>query len=337
MQAKDPKRQVAGKARSASLDSKERSAIAKKAAGSRWAKALGIPKAIFGSRENPLNVGGIAVDCYVLEDGTRVLTQESFLTSIGRAAKAKGGHGVRTAVDSLPPFLAAANLKSLIEKEITRSTTPIEFLSPTGARVFGYPAELLPEVCRVYLAARDEKLLLPSQVHIAERADMLVRALASIGIVALVDEATGYQEVRDKKALSALLDKYLLQEFAKWAKRFPDTFYREMFRLRGWAYPSVSGGKPGVVGHYTMDIVYQRLAPGLVKELEARNPKEENGRRKSAHHQWLTEDVGHPALSEHIHAVTGLMRACDDWDQFKRMVDRAFPVKGSQLSLKFDD
>lgn len=256
--------------------------------------------------------------------------------SLGRAAKAKGGHGVRTVVDNLPPFLAAGNLKPLIDKEISRSTTPIEFVSPTGSKVFGYAAELLPEVCRVYLSARDEGTLLPSQAHIADRADMLVRALASIGIVALVDEATGYQEVRDKKALSALLDKYLLQEFAKWAKRFPDTFYKEMFRLRGWTYPSVSGGKPGVVGRFTMDIVYQRLAPGLVKELEARNPKEESGRRKSAHHQWLTEDVGHPALSEHIHAVTGLMRASDDWDQFKRMLDRSFPMKGDQLPLAFD-
>lgn len=337
MQPKDPKRQAAGKARAESLAPTERSAIAKKAAASRWAKELGLPKAIFGSKETPLKIGELTVDCYVLEDGTRVLTQESFLTVLGRAAKAKGGHGVRTAVDSLPPFLAAANLKPLIDKEITKSTAPIEFLTPSGARVFGYPAELLPEVCRVYLSARDEGVLLQSQEHIASRSDMLVRALASIGIVALVDEATGYQEVRDKKALSALLDKYLLQEFAKWAKRFPDTFYKEMFRLRGWSYPSISGGKPGVVGKYTMDIVYQRLAPGLVKELEARNPKEDTGRRKAAHHQWLTDDVGHPALSEHIHAVTGLMRAADDWDQFKRMLDRSFPVKGDQLQLRLED
>lgn len=337
MQEKNPKRQAAGHARSDALEPTARSAIAKKAAVSRWAKQQGLPKAKYGSKDNPLNIGGISVDCYVLEDGTRVLTQESFLTSIGRAAKAKGGHGVRTAVDSLPPFLAASNLKPLIEKEITKSTTPIEFLSPAGSRVYGYPAELLPQVCRVYLAARDEKVLLSSQEHIAARADMLVRALASIGIVALVDEATGYQEVRDKKALSALLDKYLLQEFAKWAKRFPDSFYKEMFRLRGWRYPSVSGGKPGIVGKYTMDLVYQRLAPGLVKELEARNPKLDDGRRKSAHHQWLTEEVGHPALSEHIHAVTSLMKAADDWDQFKRMLDRSLPVKGDQLPLLFED
>lgn len=335
MQAKDPKRQAAGKARADSLNPIERSAIAKKAAASRWAKVNGLPMALYGSKDSPLQIGNIKVDCYVLEDGTRVLTQESFLTSLGRAGKAKGGMGVRTAVDSLPPFLAAANLKSLIEKEITRSTTPIEFVTPLGAKVFGYPAELLPEVCRVYLSARDQKILVANQTHIAERADVLVRALASIGIVALVDEVTGFQEVRDKKALSALLDKYLLDEFAKWAKRFPDSFYKEMFRLRGWQYPSVSGGKPGVVGKYTMDIVYQRLAPGLVKELETRNPKEENGRRKAAHHQWLTDDLGHPALSEHIHAVTGLMRAAEDWDGFKKMVDRAFPRKGDQLPLRF--
>lgn len=119
---------------------------------------------------NARQIGGVTVDCYVLEDGTRVLTQESFLTSLGRATKAKGGHGVRTAVDSLPPFLAAANLKPLIDKEISRSTTPIEFLITAGVRVFGYPAELLPEVCRVYLSARDERALLSSQEHIAARA-----------------------------------------------------------------------------------------------------------------------------------------------------------------------
>ncbi|MFM0351142.1 P63C domain-containing protein [Paraburkholderia sp. RL17-347-BIC-D] len=334
MEEKNKQKQAAAKARADALSPADRSAIARQAAGRRWAREHGLPEAQFASGESPLMIGGIQIDCYVLDDGRRVLTQESFLTSIGRAAKAKGGQGVRTAVDKLPPFLAASNLQPFVEQELSQSTTPIEFMTPSGTRVLGYPAEMLPEVCRVYLSARDAGALLPSQKHIAERADMLVRALASVGIVALVDEATGYQEVRDKKALAALLDKYLRQEFAKWAKRFPDAFYREMFRLRDWAYPTVSGGKPGVVGKYTMDIVYDRLAPGLVQELETRNPKNEAGRRAAKHHQWLSEDVGHPALSEHIHAVTGLMRACDNWTQFMNMLDRAFPRKGDSLRLE---
>lgn len=334
MDAKNPKKQAAGKARAVALSPESRSAIAKRAAAKRWAKEQGLPEAKFGSGESPLVIGSIEIDCYVLDDGRRVLTQESFLTSIGRAAKAKGGQGVRTAIDKLPPFLAASNLQPFIEREISQPIEPIEFITPTGTRVLGYPAEMLPEVCRVYLAARDEGALLRSQHHIATRADMLVRALASVGIVALVDEATGYQEIRDKKALAALLDQYLLKEFAKWAKRFPDSFYKEMFRLREWPYPTISGAKPGVVGKYTMDIVYDRLAPGLVKELETRNPKNDSGRRSAKHHQWLSEDVGHPALSEHIHAVTGLMRACDNWQQFMGMLDRAFPQKGDSLRLE---
>lgn len=325
-----------GMARAEKLTPGQRKEIAKKAADSRWGKVSGLPKAKFGSGETPLLVGGMPIDCYVLDDGRRVLTQESFLVAMGRAAKAKGGHGVRTSVDKTPPFLAASNLKPLIEKEVSGSTTPIEFVSTTGARVWGYPAELLPQTCRVYLVARDQGLLHYSQRHIADRADILVRALASVGIAALVDEATGYQEVRDRKALSALLDQYINQELAAWAKRFPDEFYRQMFRLREWRYPVASGAKPGVVGKYTTDIVYDRLAPGIVKELEHINPKNEKGSRRAKHHQFLTEDVGHPALAQHLHAVIGLMRASSSWGQFKDLLDRAFPRKGDTLRLEID-
>lgn len=327
MQAKP--QAVGGNRRAQVLSPEQRSAIASKAA---LVKA-GHPQA---THSGVLNIGELQVDCHVLKDGRRLLTQESFLLVMGRAAKAKGGHGVLTAVDSTPPFLAASNLKPLIEKEISQSTTPVEFISTKGVLVRGYVAELLPEVCRVYLGARDKNLLLSSQKHIADRSDILVRALASIGIVSLVDEATGYQEVRDRQALQALLDKFLLAELAAWAKRFPDEFFQEMFRLKRWAYPTPSGGKPGVVGHYINDLVYERLAPGLLAELKERNPKKETGHRSAKHHQWLTDDTGHPALTAHLHATMGLMRASETWEQLKALMDRAFPKKGDTLPLKFD-
>src|SRR2546421_1440471 len=132
----------------------------------------------------------------------------------------------------------------------------------------------------------------------------------------LVDEATGYQEVRDRLALQEILDKFLRKEFAAWAKRFPDEFYKEMFRLRDWQWQQLKGRRPMLVSFYTRDLVYDRLAPGLVTELELRNPKDETGHRKAKHHQWLTEEVGHPALERHIHAVMGFMRASTRWDQF---------------------
>jgi hypothetical protein len=91
--------------------------------------------------------------------------------------------------------------------------------------------------------------------------------------------------------------------------------------------------RPQVVANYTKDVVYSRLAPGILRELEAKNPKNEKGYRQAAHHQWLTEDVGHPALAQHLYAVIGLMRISETWEEFKRMLDKAYPKRGDTLQM----
>ena len=115
------------------------------------------------------------------------------------------------------------------------------------------------------------------QKKIAAKAKVLMRALAHVGIIALVDEATGYQEIRDREALQAILDKHLLADRAKWSKRFPDDFYKQMFRLRGWEWQGMKVNRPSVVGRYTNDFVWDRMAPGIRKELERLNPKTDKG------------------------------------------------------------
>ena len=94
-----------------------------------------------------------------------------------------------------------------------------------------------------------------------------------------------------------------------------------------------------VIGTYTKDIVYERLAPGILEELEKRNPTTEKGVRKVKHHQYLTDDIGHPALAQHLFAVIALMRASSKWDNFYRILQRAFPKHGDQLEIDgvFDD
>jgi hypothetical protein len=53
-----------------------------------------------------------------------------------------------------------------------------------------------------------------------------------------------------------------------------------------------------VAAAYTRDLVYERLAPGVLAELEQRSPKDENGRRKNKLHQWLSDDYGHLSTAE---------------------------------------
>lgn len=322
-----------GKARAQKLSPEERREIARQAAEARWATERKNPPLTRATHEGQLRIGDLVIQCAVTEDGTRLLTQEGFLKAIGRSGKPAAGRG--SVVEKVAPFLALDNLKPFITKELESSTFPILFKPVQGSRAWGYRAELLPQVCEVYLKARDAGALLKNQEKFARACDMLMRALAHVGIVALVDEATGYQEIRQRNALQALLDRYLRKELAAWASTFPNDFYHEIFRLRGWQWQSISSHRPRLVGKLTKDIVYARLAPGILKELEERNPANEKGYRRARHHQWLTEDVGHPALAQHLHAVIAFMRVSHTWDQFYRMLNQAFPKRGDTLQLPF--
>lgn len=325
-----------GAARARALPAKRRSEIARAGAEVRWARAKVEGGTLLqATHYGELLVGSNRLVCAVLEDGTRVISQNTFVRAIGRRGNLKrdrerdGGEVFRP-----PEFLAAENLKRFLPEDLRSTSTPILYLGKKGGGRaggvnVGYRAELLHIVCQVYQDARDEGVLLASQKNIADACKILFRGFAMVGIVALVDEATGYQEVRDRLALQAILNAYLARELAAWAQRFPTEFYQEIFRLRSWAWDDLKNGAkvqgPRVLGKYTNDIVYSRLAPGILEELQQRNPVTESGQRRAKHHQWLTEDVGHPALAQHLHAVIGLMRASDSWEQFMTMLTRAFP------------
>jgi hypothetical protein len=144
-------------------------------------------------------------------------------------------------------------------------------------------------------------------------------------MIALVDEATGYQYVRARNALQEVLEKFISNEFRKWVKTFPDEFYRELFRLRNWPFKEDVVRKTPLVGKLTLDLVYDRLAPGVRQRLEEVNPKNEKGQRKHKLFQRLTEDIGDPSLRAHLASVITLMKVSDDWDTFKKMMNRALP------------
>ena len=226
--------------------------------------------------------------------------------------------------DEMPYFLRAECLKLFISNEVSSSTTPILFRLTSGQRVIGYNALLLPQVCDVYLKVRNAGALLPSQIHIAERAEILVRGLATVGIIALVDEATGYQRIREARALATILARFIAKELQPRTKTFPYEFYQQIFRLKCWSGPD-GVKRPSVIEHYTNDFVYKRLAPGVLDELRERSPRLSSSHRRNRHHQWFTPEIGHPKLKEHLAAVIALMRASPNWDSFCRSLQRAFP------------
>ena len=240
----------------------------------------------------------------------------------------------------LPVFLEAKNLKPFISSELGPVLTPRIFRTETGTKAEGFKAEILPAVCDSYLQARHAGVLTAPQLVVAQQCEILVRGLANTGIVALVDEATGFQAVRPRDALQAYLEMILRKELAAWSKRFPDEFYQNIYTLKGWIWPGMKKNRFSVVAKYTRDLVYERLAPGVLAELEQRSPKDEKGQRKNKLHQWLNDDVGHPMLAQHMHALLMFQRLAikngQTWEQFLMMVKQVMPKKGANLELPLE-
>lgn len=281
-------------------------------------------KAEYGAPERPLKIGTQEIPCYVLEDGKRVLVQSGMLSALNMKS---GSAGRALSGDRLTKFISTKAISSFVSNDLyDRIRNPIKFKTPNGNDAYGYEATLLPDICDAVLDARISGKLNFQQKHIAIACEVLVRAFAKVGIIALVDEATGFQYVRAREALEEVLEKFISDELLKWTKTFPDEFYQNLFRLRGWKYSPFSVKRPILVGKLTNDIVYERLAPAVLEELKKKNPKNLKGKRKHKYFQWLTEDIGNPKLREHLASVTALMKAATKWDEFKRMINRALPI-----------
>lgn len=283
-----------------------------------------------------LNLAGMVIPCYVLEDGTRVLSGRGMILSLKMVDDDKKDDMSGT---RLARYLSQKTLNPFIYRDKDHGHFDAIECNDDGAKINGYEATVLVDICDAFLEARKNIKLSPRQEIIAAQCEILVRAFAKVGIVALVDEATGYQQDKDraKDELQQFLSQFISEEASKWVKTFNDSFFEMIYRMHGWNW-TMTHKRPGVVGTWINDIVYERIGPAVLSELDRVNPKNEHGVRKERHHQHLSEEIGRPRLKEHLAAVEALGRASGyDWATFMRMLDAAFPKPHQQLSLLFPD
>jgi hypothetical protein len=322
-----------GTARANVLTSDERSSIAKRAAQIRWQKEEDDPGAKtpapkprrsdddptpFSLFRGTLTVGDVSFECHVLNDHRRVLTQREVVRIVSGGRES----------GNLARYLQRNPLyNGDLEARTIQFRIPGAPNTPAPAAI-GYEATLLIEICDLYLRARDADLLKPSQLRLAQMAELVVRACAKVGIIALVDEATGYQEVRAKQALRLKLQAFIADDMQEWAKMFPDDFWYELARLEGVRYSARN--RPLRWGRYVMAFVYDAIDGDVGKELRSKNPNPRYGKN---HHQWL-KDFGRERVNNQIQQVIAIMKLCDDMPEFRRKFDRVFS-KSPYRQLEF--
>jgi hypothetical protein len=342
--AEESKQAQGGKARAAALSVGERQIIARRAALSRWGSEL--PQA---THDGPLQIGDTVLIAANLANGKRLLTQGTVLQAIGRSRTPKAGTGGFSNVDGLPFFLSAETLNPFISDELRLSTTPIFFRLKSGQRAVGYDALLLPMICEVYQKLHDwitnklagdngvevaqAKRAYAQYKHIVAACEALVNGFAQRGIIALVDDATGYQADRARDDALKIVEQYVSPSYLiPWTRRFPHDFFRETYKILGWEYKAGSVKHPQYLGKFIIKYIYDALPPGVREELQRKLPKNESGNRRAKLWQALTADTGIPHLDRQLTAVITLMELSSDKKEFEQYFQRLF---GKQRTLPY--
>ncbi len=313
-----------GRARANVLTPDERSDIARTAVRARWEKAKQQKREAASESDTPysmfngtLQIGDMTVECHVLNDQRRVLTQREVVRVLS------GGR-------------ESGNLTRYIERNplLAKDFDPgpiIGFRIPgLGFTANGFEATTLIEICSAYLEAREQGLLRASQLNLARQSEIIIRAAAKVGIIALIDEATGFQKYRKKRDLQLKLQAFIADDLQEWAKLFPDEFWFELARLEGIRYSPRS--RPLRWGRYIMMFVYDAVDKDVGKELRKKNP---NPHFLQNHHQWL-KSFGRDKVHDQIQRVVTIMKLCEDMDDFRVKFRKVFKKADVQAQLSFD-
>jgi len=288
------------------------------------------------THEGELDINGLKIPCFVLDDGTRVLSGRGMQEALRirdkpEDNKKRGGY-------ILPTFFDSSAFKPLINNKLELAKSSPIICYKGNLKIHGYEATILADLCDLVLEARKQGAKFTKrQKIVADQCEVLMRAFAKVGIIALVDEATGYQYERERDELQKILKAYINDELLPWQKRFPDVYYKELFRLNGWDF-TVTGIKkrPGVIGKWTNTLIYEQLPPGVLNKLKEITPKSQSGNYSARFHQSLTVDVGEPQLSAQLNQVLALFYLSDSmenmWHQFEKLKLR----RGGQLEIPFE-
>lgn len=280
-----------------------------------------------------MHIGGIDLDCYVLEDGRRVFNKKGMGKAIG--LKSEGGN----------VFLRTINSKGvgseIGEELLEKIHNPIYFNYMRSDPNHAYEADVLVEVCKAIKRAYADGKLTSTQENIYIQADIILTAFGKLGVVALIDEATGYQQERSPDALRLLVSQYIEDEKREWQKEFPDEYYSELNRIYGSQKTATrkSGAivlnKPQHFAKFTRAFIYEPLENGAVlQELDKLNPKiNDSGTRKDKFHQHMSKDYGIIKIRKQVADVITMLKLSDTIEDFKKMFKRRFPREGDQLDL----
>jgi hypothetical protein len=213
-------------------------------------------------------------DCYVLDGAVRVLSKRGLIQMLSRNGRKAG---------DFEEYLAALPKRY----EHLAADAKLEFILPGGRVGHAVDVDTVLAICVAYDEADEANELRKNQRHLARNARRVIRAAAKVGLTALVDEATGYEAIRERGELGRLFR----DELGAWEETFSPKLVARLcaLGLAGEKHAKWTGGRyPRPLAKAFRRIYDLIIGETATRHLKALNPEPHLG---SNHHQWLTDEV----------------------------------------------
>lgn len=273
-------------------------------------EAPGTPIALHRTGTGKIAIGGVEVNFYILDDGSRVADLSAAEASLGFSTDVLASiPGVLEIVPSAVHSMTRTNML-FREREDTEPRPCVL-------------ADVLIHLCSATLAVRRTGNLQPDKRMYATLAELLLADVAIRASRLFVDAITGSvlpsQDNLGENVLTTVTQPYM--------KTFPTEFYDELYRLRGLGAVEHYGRHPGYIGTLTSNIVYKRFAPGAIEALKDNSPRDsKSGRHKRKLFQMLAPEQQIKLQDEYLPTVIDLMRSSETFDEFIGKLDERFPL-----------
>jgi hypothetical protein len=331
---------MGGNARAKALTKTTLKEIGRRAAKARWdAVRLAAAKTQDPNRvpealcEGSLEIGSVEIECYVLDSFKRVIHKRGMAKALGM--KSGGGNVFMRA-------MSRKGLGSEIGDDLrSKLDNPIIFKTLTSDLGHGYDATILIDICQAIIDAAKGDKLGAGQESLATQAEIIIRASAKLGIVALVDDATGFIADKRREQYKEMFREFVREEIKLYDEpQFPDQLFDVMYKIYGLPRRSEGANHPRFFAKFIRKYIYEPLADSngaILEMLDEKNPVVYvNGGRRYKMYNFLSDVVGMPTLKAHLWQVIGIGNSVRNKFQFERAFLQAFPASGYQQSDMFD-
>lgn len=287
-------------------------------------KARKIYKVIAGKDNDPIEIGPVEIPCYVLEGEIRVITKRGMAEALGLEPRG----------NSLVVMAGRKSIKPFFPKDFSLAAKEFHFKTESGVMAHGYEATTLATIIEAVISAWHAGKLHHTQTHIFMQCAVLSAGFVRAGIIALIDEHTGYEKIKTTKSVrDAVIEACVNPELVSWMKQVPDDWWSEMLRVCGKT-DSPPDYCPIWLGKLFKRVVWDYMPLGVYDEVSGLVGFKElpDGQkcRPAKLHQHLTKDCGLPQYQSLVMSSLGQLRNVptpgkgrSNWSVFKERWDIA--------------